>query len=137
MNRDPRRMDQPQPGYWLINFHNSPGKGARMEKQYRHGDVFLREVAAIPTGAQPIKRDKGRVVLAYGEVTGHAHAFGRGSRAVLFRDDGSGGHRFLNVGSGGADLKHEEHTTIAVPEGRFEVVQQREYSPEAIRNVRD
>lgn len=108
-----------------------------MEKQYRHGDVFLREVAEIPTGATPLKRDRGRVVLAYGEVTGHAHAFGRGSRAVLFRDDGSGGRRFLEVSLGGADLKHEEHTTIAVPEGRFEVVQQREYSPKAARNVAD
>ena len=108
-----------------------------MAKQYRHGDVFLCEVAEIPAGAKPVARDTGRVVLAYGEVTGHAHAFGRASRVAMFRDDGSGGRRFIDVGAGGAELKHEEHTTIAVPEGRFEVVQQREYSPEAIRNVTD
>lgn len=108
-----------------------------MGKQYRHGDVFLREVAEIPSAAQPVARDAGRVVLAYGEVTGHAHAFGPRSRVSMFRDDGSGGHRFIEVAAGGAELKHEEHTTIPVPEGRFEVVQQREYSPETIRNVAD
>lgn len=109
-----------------------------MEKQYRHGDVFIRETGAIPPGAATVEPDRGRVVLAYGEVTGHAHAFEPYARVCMFRDDGGGrGRRFIDVGRGGAELKHEEHTTIAVPEGRFEVVQQREYSPEAIRAVAD
>lgn len=42
------------------------------QKQYRHGDVYLRE-AVIPITAKKTKRDHGHVVLAYGEVTGHAH----------------------------------------------------------------
>ena len=42
-------------------------------KQFRHGDVFLKEVAALPQGAVQAARDHGDVILAYGEVTGHAH----------------------------------------------------------------
>lgn len=111
------------------------------EFQARHGDVFIRGVGEIPPAAAPQKppeSDAGRTVLAYGEVTGHAHAFEPYARVRMFRDDGGGGgRRFIDVPPGGADLRHEEHTTIAVPEGRFEVVQQREYTPEAIRNVAD
>ena len=48
---------------------------------YRQGDVAIftaDEYAAIfgsvPEKGTRVDRDKGRVVLAYGEVTGHAHA---------------------------------------------------------------
>lgn len=72
-----------------------------MDTQYRHGDVFLNRIDAIPDGAKPVPSDNGRTILAYGEVTGHAHAFGAGSRVALFREDGSGsgllGGTFLRV----------------------------------------
>lgn len=111
-----------------------------MTKQFqaRQGDVMIQGIDAIPAGALPVKAE-GRVVLAYGEVTGHAHAF-YGGRATLYRDDGLG-RTFLRVESGpageGEELKHEEHSTIAVPPGDYEVVRQREYSPEEIRQVAD
>ena len=38
------------------------------------GDVLIRQVANVPQEAKPVGRDDERVVLAYGEVTGHAHA---------------------------------------------------------------
>lgn len=43
---------------------------------FRHGDVLLVQVPALPAGATKAdKQGDGRtgVVLAYGEVTGHAH----------------------------------------------------------------
>lgn len=40
----------------------------------RQGDVLLTKVASIPAGCTEVPYDKGRIVLAYGEVTGHAHA---------------------------------------------------------------
>ncbi len=40
----------------------------------RQGDVLLVPVKSLPIGAKEIPLDKGRIVLAYGEVTGHAHA---------------------------------------------------------------
>ncbi len=45
--------------------------------QARQGDVFLErigDVDALPEGLNSVKRDQGRIVLAYGELTGHAHA---------------------------------------------------------------
>ncbi len=104
---------------------------------YRQGDVLIRRVKAIPSTAK-IEPFRDRVVLAHGEVTGHAHAFYT-DRVRMFRDSGagSGGTTFIRVEDGGADLKHEEHATIAVPAGDFEVIQQSEYHPEAIRSVQD
>ncbi len=40
----------------------------------RQGDVLLIPVKRILDDATPVARDHGRVVLAYGEVTGHSHA---------------------------------------------------------------
>lgn len=101
---------------------------------YRQGDVLVVEMREIPFTAKIIEKDKGRVILAYGKVTGHCHAIH--NRATMFRaDEGIG--TWLQVADGGADLVHEEHSTIALPPGNYQVVIQREYSPEAIRNVQD
>ena len=104
----------------------------------RQGDVLIRRVAAIPAGAESVARDNGRVVLAYGEVTGHAHALAS-PRVALFMDTGSGsGRRFLKVEVGApVALSHEEHSTVLIPPGDYEVIRQCEYAPEAIRNVAD
>lgn len=104
----------------------------------RQGDV-LTVVVKAPESVTPIEPENGRVVLAHGEVTGHAHAF-YGNKATLLRADDTGGGTFLNVGSGD-DLKHEEHTTIhhpPLPDGlAYRVYRQTEYTPEALRNVAD
>jgi hypothetical protein len=42
--------------------------------QFRQGDVYLRRVEALPKELREIPRDGGRIILAYGELTGHAHA---------------------------------------------------------------
>lgn len=103
--------------------------------QYRQGDIFITSVDEIPADVKPIDRDSGRIVLAYGEVTGHAHA-------ILDRDAELVGteldERFLRVLSdGGVDLVHEEHDTIHLPAGAYEIRRQREYHPEALRVVAD
>src|SRR6266851_6625022 len=46
-----------------------------MKRQYRQGDVLLCCVDRIPSGAKSVPRDGDRVVVAEGELTGHAHAF--------------------------------------------------------------
>lgn len=101
--------------------------------QYRQGDVFLERVASIPKGAKAVKRDAGRIVLAYGEVTGHAHAIAEPHVTMLEVDEGI---RYLDVQME-AFLRHEEHREITLPPGKYRVVRQSEYSPEAIRSVAD
>lgn len=104
---------------------------------FRQGDVMVRSVAKIPNNAQTVE-NQGRIVLAHGEVTGHAHAIDVAEAVEYTMAEAAGAvRRFLKVFEGGARLKHEEHATIPLPPGLYEIVQQREYSPEEIRNVAD
>jgi hypothetical protein len=43
--------------------------------QYRQGDVMIERVPSLPTGLKKVARENGRVILAHGDVTGHAHVF--------------------------------------------------------------
>lgn len=104
---------------------------------YRQGDVLLVAVDAIPRDAALCEID-GDVILAYGEVTGHAHRLA----PETVKPFAKGGvwsptaERFIQTMEG-AMLRHEEHAAIMLPPGVYRVVQQREYSPEEIRRVAD
>lgn len=108
------------------------------EMTVRQGDVLLRRVESIPETAKVAeKKDQAgndRIVLAYGEVTGHAHAIHDLDVVDVFVT--GEGVMYLQVKEE-AKLQHEEHGTIALPPGNYERTIQREYSPEAIRDVRD
>ena len=97
--------------------------------QYRQGDVLLIAVDAIPGGAVPVPRDQGEVVLAYGEVTGHRHAIADPHAELLALPDQEIERRFLRITGDKALLQHEEHDTITLPPGSYQVVRQREYVP--------
>lgn len=102
--------------------------------QFRQGDVLVTRLSRRPAGEQkPIAREKGRIVLAHGEATGHAHAI-KAPNASLFE---VAGRVFLSIGGDTVALEHEEHATVEIDEGTYEVTRQREYSPAAIRNVAD
>ena len=103
---------------------------------FRQGDVLIVPVAKPKATLEKIGRENGRVILAHGEVTGHAHAI-KDKRATLFRDPKLNAV-FLNVtGDAPVALEHEEHDTISLPPGDYQVIRQREYTPEEIRNVAD
>jgi len=98
---------------------------------YRQGDVLIRRVPSLPTQkAQP--RLTG--ILAYGEVTGHAHRVENLQHAEVL-EIGKG--LYLRVGEEGVRVVHEEHAPLTLPTGNYQVEIQREYSPAEIRNVRD
>ncbi len=101
---------------------------------YRHGDVLLFKIDKLPKKAKQKKKDN--LVLAEGEVTGHAHRILSG--AVLYsllNEDTE--ERFLEVTAKTAPLTHEEHAKIEVPEGCYKVLIQREYEPDGWREVYD
>ena len=108
-------------------------KGAIVTTQFRQGDVFIERVKKLPSDLTQRARDKGRIVLAYGEVTGHAHALDE-TLAELFED--KDGALYLKLRETGR-LRHEEHATIVLEPGIYRVTHQREYSPEEIRRVAD
>lgn len=107
----------------------------------RQGDVLVRPARKRARKGQVVE-DRGRVILAYGEVTGHAHevvaAVNDPSIGVvasqLFEEPD--GRRFLFVDRP-CMLMHQEHGPIALAPGCFEVIRQREYSPGEIRRVAD
>ncbi len=105
-------------------------------KPYRQGDVLILPVDEIPAGLQPVPLENGRVILAHGEVTGHAHAV-EGDVLFLAADLEELEQRFLCVENETAQVVHEEHDTITLPPGIYEVRRQREYTPEEIRTVAD
>lgn len=101
---------------------------------YRQGDVLIVSTKNAEIG-EVVPRDNGKVILAYGEVTGHSHAIGN-QNVYLYLHAKNAGEKVLKVKED-ADLVHEEHSRIRIPKGDYIVRIQREYSPEDIRNVRD
>lgn len=100
----------------------------------RQGDVFVERVEEMGTGT-PVKAEHGRIILAHGEATGHHHSL----PAVDVADpilDVENGAIFLRLIRDSV-LSHQEHAPINLEAGIYRVTRQREYSPEAIRNVAD
>ncbi|MGY0065498.1 hypothetical protein ACWZEH_01360 [Streptomyces sp. QTS137] len=107
---------------------------------YRQGDVLIVPVAdeAVPARVRDAPKEprdvRGRLVLALGEVTGHAHAVvGKGE---LVSEPGPFGPLLLHLPEGGR-VVHEEHATITLPKGWYRVIRQREYIPGSVRIVAD
>lgn len=94
---------------------------------HRQGDVLLVKVANLPATLIEHKSD----VLFEGEATGHAHRL-RGGQVYQTRE----GLLFLEAVAG-SKIVHEEHAPIELEPGYWQVIRQREYSPEAIRWVMD
>lgn len=99
----------------------------------RQGDVLLKPATkAQAKGANKVKVAEGRVTLAHGEVTGHAHTM-TGAVAEFATQDGQ---RLIFV-EAPTPLVHQEHDAIEVKPGWYWIVRQQEYSPEEIRDVAD
>jgi hypothetical protein len=103
-------------------------------------------------------REAGRIKLALGEATGHHHSVYAADPALdlppaEFFEEPEGRRVLLVLAP--CELRHQEHAPIAldptkpvqarqgdvlltpIGKGAWEVTRQREYSPEAIRNVAD
>ena len=106
------------------------------KKLYRQGDVLIRRIDSLPGKLTKVARTGGRLVLAHGSATGHSHAVAT-KRCDLFTDPKKPGTMFLEVKAAKAELVHDEHTTITLTKGAYQVTRQREFSADAIRRVED
>lgn len=102
----------------------------------RQGDVLIVSTDGIPAGATPVAREDGRLILAHGEVTGHAHVVDSDTALFLATDLDEMADRYLKIEQE-CQVVHDEHEPITLPPGDYIVRRQREYAPEAIRNVAD
>lgn len=102
----------------------------------RQGDVLLVKVSEIPSDAKPAKRDKGRLILAYGEITGHSHSIeDKAARGFL-----TGDALYLSLEKE-TKAWHEDHNPksknapLLIPPGKYRVIGQMEYRrQELVRN---
>lgn len=101
----------------------------------RQGDILVERVTTDPRSKKhkKVPREKGRIILAHGEATGHAHAICELEAEMIELESGE---RFV-LSESGISIQHEEHGRIDLPAGIYKVGRQREYSPEQIRNVLD
>ncbi len=85
-------------------------------KWLRQGDVILKKVSKTMGERKRV----GDSILAWGEVSGHKHVL-KGQALELVSKD----KRFVEL-ERPAELVHEEHDTVQVPKGKYEVMIQRE-----------
>lgn len=114
--------------------------------QFRQGDVFIQKIETLPEGLVRAEESKNRIVLQYGEVTGHAHAIHNtkgvtalleaGQDASLVEGMEAGRRGFIQVKEK-SNLTHEEHSAIVLEPGNYEIVRQRQYFPQELRFVND
>ena len=93
---------------------------------YRQGDILIAEIKQIPRNSKKLNHR----ILAHGEATGHMHQLKDGD---LFDIDGT---LFFELAQN-TDLIHQEHDTISISPGKYEVIRQKEYSPERSHYVQD
>ena len=111
--------------------------------QVRQGDILIERIAKIPSNITPRvtpENEKGRAILAYGEVTGHAHEIESPELATLSEIQDAMRALVPDYAlklSADTAVVHQEHGRIELPKGLYRVRRQREYAPEAIRNVAD
>lgn len=99
----------------------------------RQGDVLLIPVSGVPKDATR-EVFKGDVILAYGEVTGHAHRIKESSKVEVWS---KGAARFIRAMETVA-LTHEEHGAgTLVPGVVYRQVFQVEDQGEEVRRVAD
>lgn len=107
------------------------------------GDVLIRRVSALPSGARAAPVKDGRIVVTHSE-TGHDHVM------VL---DRNGDTPSVEIYEGDNPLiawikvnratalehlrPHDTHESILFKPGVYEVRRQREYTPEGFRRVED
>src|SRR5712664_3331510 len=96
-------------------------------RMYRQGDILLTLIDQLPEGLTPRPGN----VIVEGEATGHIHRLSEGQ---VLQD--AQGNLYLEV-LAATQVVHQEHHPIHLAPGYYQITRQQEYTPEAIRTVRD
>ena len=88
-------------------------------KLYRHGDLLIKQVKKIPEFATQLSTN----IIAHGE-NGHIHKI-HGVHQVYETPD----KQIHFEAKQDVLLKHEEHLTLKISKGNYEVIHEREFDP--------
>jgi hypothetical protein len=106
------------------------------KKQYRQGDLLVERVPSKKVSGKDAS-ENGRLILAHGEATGHAHEVISDSATLIRKEDEKAvGDLLLSVRSD-AEIVHQEHAPISLMRGSYRITRQMEYSPKAPQRVAD
>ncbi len=101
----------------------------------RHGDCLLTRVDALPNGTSI--QHKGEHILAYGEITGHAHRLHVKSpdNMKVIQVNGDTYICLMEMGT----LTHEEHKQLEIVPAIYKLSFEREhdYALQSMRKVQD
>ena len=101
---------------------------------YRHGDLILRRVSALPLNFDVLSCNPS-CVLAEGESTGHQHVLTATEGSILFVEihypttvlaTNRQRDRYIKL-EAPASLTHQEHKAITLQTGIYEILEEREY----------
>lgn len=106
---------------------------------YAQGDVLLIKMKSIPDNKKEYVRQNGKIILAWGEKTGHHHRIEDNTTQAWVDENDT---VWLEVKDliEEAKVLHEEHGEIQLPTGCYKVIrEQREFESEkgASRKVLD
>ena len=107
-----------------------------MNKIIQQGDVIMKQISALPDGERTHDKQTREKILAFGEVTGHAHRLAdQANTAKVVRVMG----QLYMIIAEATELTHEEHNTIVVPPGTYQVdiVREADHMAGIIRQVAD
>lgn len=102
--------------------------------QLQQGDVLLKRISSLPTNLKKAKEDRRGIVLAHGE-NGHWHSIDVQDGVELYEQEGT---LFLHTEKE-VELTHQEHNTIKIPIGDYEIgrVREMDYTQMMVRPVSD
>ena len=106
-----------------------------MDKQQKTNFVQQGDVTILRVDSKPEGKVLDHLVLAEGEVTGHAHRVQ--GNAKLYEDRVN--DLLLEVFPGGTTVTHEEHGNIDLSDGTYKIgiIQEYDHFAEEAREVRD
>lgn len=105
----------------------------------RQGDVGISKIETHNFELKEIPINGKRIILAEGEATGHHHSIVLESNPKMKFYDvvGQPQTRLLYIPDSAVELEHQEHGTITLEPGLYQIEIQVEYDPEGERRVRD
>ena len=100
---------------------------------YRNGDLLIRQIDKLPKGLKKLDTN----ILAEGQFTGHNHKIVAEPIDLTIYTDNEG-KKYFNLNKD-SDLTHQEHKTIKIKKGLYELVIEQEFDPfqEVINQVKD
>lgn len=94
-----------------------------MKFQARQGDLLIEEYDGPIQGA-PVKPERGRLVLAKGEATGHDHSLPAKAGTLTLDGDGV---MYLTIDEL-TEVRHQEHDPVVLAPRNYRVTRQREWT---------